>query len=217
MKKILNILGVIFIIFILSGATILTIWSPINKPTSFNDSVRFTKISTATVIDSILTFHNGKMYKLATTTTNAGYTISAYSAGTFPILTATSVPLDFGTTDPIITIDQAGTYQITISAFYNTSGATYTDTAKAQMTLRRTNNTAANIANTNDSCIISIMTTSTQLAGKLVSQIVYTTSNDATHGTNICDILSLYGSVTRTPSAGSVKCRRAWIVAVKLN
>ena len=73
------------------------------------------------------------------------YNLSAYGVGTAYAFTNTAAAIDFGTTDPSIVLDKAGTYDIcaVVNMAYN--GATVV-AETASLKVRRTNNTAADLS-----------------------------------------------------------------------
>lgn len=73
------------------------------------------------------------------------YNLSAYGVGTAYSLTNTAAAIDFGTTDPAIVLDKAGTYQL--CGQVNLAYAAATVVAEtATIKVRRTNNTAADLS-----------------------------------------------------------------------
>lgn len=139
----------------------------------------------------------------------AGIEQEAYSAGTVYSLTATPALLDFGTTDPTLTVTTAGTYLIFWGGNYKYTGATFAANQTANMKVRRTNNTAADISNATLTLTTRIITTVTDdlavAAGKPVKYV-------AAAG----DILQVWGSLSATPSVGTVDCTDAWILVLKI-
>lgn len=136
--------------------------------------------------------------------------LSVYAAGTAYALTASSAALDFGTTDPSLTISKAGTYLLLgrVSLKYN--AATFVASRTVTIKLRRTNNTAADVSNSTITLATDIVTTVTaEFVVASLPPIVYTT-------TNLDDAIALYGNVSVVPSAGSLDAIEASIVAVRL-
>lgn len=133
---------------------------------------------------------------------------TSYAAGTAYTLTATPAQLAFGTTSPSITIQNAGTYLIRGTVGVKYVSATYAGAQTITLKLRRTNNTAADITSGSRAVELPVLTTFT--GGDVISppEVVYT----ATAG----DIVQLFGSVSATPSAGSVTTDSAEIVAIRL-
>lgn len=136
------------------------------------------------------------------------YTV--YAAGTAYSLTATPAALDFGTTDPTKVIDVAGTYLIFSRAYLKYNAATYAGTQTATIKLRRTNNTAGDLTNATTTATLRIITTITDTVGIMeLPPVLYTTAN-------IDDSISIFGSVSAVPAAGSVDVTEASIVAIRL-
>jgi hypothetical protein len=137
-------------------------------------------------------------------------TFSAYAAGTAYQLTTTAAKLDFGTTDPSITLTAAGTYQLFARARIDYNGATFAANRFVTLKIRRTNNTAADIANSPATFQTAIITTQTYTAAVLnLPVVVYTTAN-----TN--DVLELWGSIDTGPTAGSIDAVESEIVAIRI-
>jgi hypothetical protein len=136
--------------------------------------------------------------------------LATYAAGTAYSLTASDAAVDFGTTDPTITIATAGTYLIQGRANLKYNGATYAGTQTATVHLRRTNNTPADISNATTTATMRIVTTITDTVGVMpLPPVIYT----ATAG----DVISVYGSLSAAPAAGSVDCTEASIVAIRIS
>lgn len=139
-----------------------------------------------------------------------GANLAVYASGTSYQLTATPALLNFGTTDPQLTISSAGTWLILARARLDYNGATFAAVRTATLKVRRTNNTPADIANTSAGVLTDIITTLTYtLAIVGLQPIIYVT-------TNANDVLELWGSVSVVPSAGSLDASEASIVAIKL-
>jgi hypothetical protein len=135
-------------------------------------------------------------------------TQSVTAAGTAYQLTATSAFLNFGTTDPTVTVTAAGTYLVLARARLDYNGATFAAHRTITLKLRRTNNTPADLV----SCAAGtdIITTLSYPAADLQTPpLIYT----ATAG----DILQLWGDVSVVPTAGSLDATEATIVLVKLS
>ncbi len=77
-------------------------------------------------------------------TTPLNNLLSAYGAGTAYSLTNAAAAIDFGTTDPSITLSNAGAYTIYAQIHVAYAAATVA-TETATFTVRRTNNTAADL------------------------------------------------------------------------
>lgn len=153
----------------------------------------------------------------ATTATTAranlgvgGANLSVYASGTAYQLTNTDALLNFGTTDPSLTITSAGVWLILATARIDYTGATFAASRTLNLKLRRTNNTAADIANSTRQGLTDIITTLTYTFGVFaLPPVIYTTTNNN-------DILELWGSISTVPSAGSLDASAAEIIAVKL-
>ncbi len=139
-----------------------------------------------------------------------GKTVTVYGAGTAYALTNTAAAIDFGTTDPSITLDAAGTYLIMgqVNLAYN--GATVA-AETATVKVRRTNNTAADL-----SAVVVIdlpaATTLTHTYGVVpIPPFVYTT-------TVADDVVKLFANVSAGLSAGTIDATAIGtsLVAVRL-
>ncbi len=139
-----------------------------------------------------------------------GASLSVYATGTAYQLTATPALLDFGTTDPSLVISSPGVWLLLARARIDNNAKTTAAVRTITILLRRTNNTAANIANSSTACKTAIMTTLTfTLAEMELPAIIYTTVNSD-------DILQLWGSADDISGAGTFDAVEASIVAVKL-
>lgn len=133
----------------------------------------------------------------------------AYSAGTVYTLTTTSQKVDFGTTDPVVTIPAPGTYLIFTNLKVEYDGLT-TLLNTCNFKLRRTNNTAVDIPNaTTNFGVVATLLTGT--GGDVdIAPVIYTTTNSN-------DVLELWGNrQTGITVTGSIKVGEASIVAVRL-
>ena len=145
--------------------------------------------------------------------TNLGVTsanqLSVYAVGTAYSLTNTPAALDFGTTDPSLTLTAAGTYLIIATTKLDLTGATFAASRTVTLKLRRTNNTAADLTNGTITYATPITTTLTNTMDYPTWYAVYTTA--ATD-----DVITIFGDVSTVPSAGSLDASAASIVAVRL-
>jgi hypothetical protein len=139
-------------------------------------------------------------------------TLSAYAAGTVYSLTNSSAALDFGTTDPSITITTAGTWKITACVQLTYTGATVA-TETASLKLRRTNNTAADLTSSTVTIDLPVATTLTNTYGMVMLPAVYYTT------ANVNDVVTIFGNVSATLGAGTIDAAAAgtWIVAERLS
>lgn len=136
---------------------------------------------------------------------------SAYASGTVYTLTTTSQKVDFGTNDPSITIPAAGTYLILTNIKLGYAGVTTILNRNIDLKLRRTNNTASDITNSNTSFTIPILGTAiTGTAGDCdVPALIYTTSNSN-------DVIELWGSISAGLATGTAQVQEASIVVVRI-
>lgn len=142
------------------------------------------------------------------TITNVISTFSVTAAGTAYQFTTSSATLDFGTTDPTLTITQPGTYIILcrVNVLYNAS--TFAASRTLTLKLRRTNNTAADVKTmTAATDIITALTYTFGVFG--FEPVIYTT-------TNADDALAITGFINTGPTAGSLDATEASIVAFRL-
>lgn len=133
---------------------------------------------------------------------------SAYAAGTAYTYTGTHAVLHLGTTDPTVTLNQAGTYLITGSVGVKYVGATYAGAQSVTNAFRRTNNTAADLANGKRVTELPVLTTFTGGDVLALPPIIYTAASG--------DIISIFGALTALPAAGSVVADSAEIVAIRI-
>jgi hypothetical protein len=137
--------------------------------------------------------------------------LTAFAAGTVYTLTATSAAVDFGTTDPSLVISAAGTYSIRAMVKVSLNGATFVANQTLTIKLRRTNNTAADVANSTTTYVVPIVTTLTNtLAVIPLPEILYTTAltNDA---------VTIFADIAVLPSAGSITISEASLIAVRIS
>ena len=136
--------------------------------------------------------------------------LTVYAVGTAYQLTNTAALLNFGTTDPVITITKPGTYLLLSRAELDYNGATFAASRTVTLKLRRTNNTAADVANALLTVGTEIVTTVTNTFGDFaLPPVIYTTVNSN-------DIIQLFGDVSVVPTAGSLDAVSADIVAIRL-
>lgn len=135
--------------------------------------------------------------------------VAVYASGTAYTLTATAAALDFGTTDPALTISAAGNYRITASYIVNYVGATTTNQF-VTMKLRRTNNTAADIANSSQDFTLGTFASTTFTAFTSTGREVgYTTANAN-------DSITIFGNINVLPTAGSIQVVGAAITVERI-
>ena len=131
---------------------------------------------------------------------------SAYGAGTSYQLTTTPAAVVLGTTNPTITLGKAGTYLIIADVVVDYNGATFAAGRDVIAKIRRTNNTAADLTGGARTIKTNITTTETGTLVCVSIAITYTT-------TATDDALTIFGSVSALPSAGSLDISDANIIA----
>lgn len=125
-----------------------------------------------------------------------GTTATAYGTGTAYVLTNTAAALNFGTTDPAVTLTAAGTYLLMGQVHLAYNAATVV-AETATVKIRRTNNTAADLSPV---VVIDlpVATTLTYSYGVVpIPPVIYTTA--ATD-----DAVTIFGNVSATLGAGSI-------------
>lgn len=136
--------------------------------------------------------------------------LSVYAGGTAYSFTNAAALLNFGTTDPSLTISAPGIYLIFARVRVDLTAATFAAVRNLTLKLRRTNNTAADITNSSMGAKTPITTTETFTMGIFDLQpLVYTTTNSD-------DVLEIWGGLDTVPSAGSLDAVEASIVAVRI-
>jgi hypothetical protein len=136
--------------------------------------------------------------------------LSVYASGTAYSLTNSSTLLNFGTTDPTLVINQAGTYLIMARVRVDYNSSTFAAVRTATFKLRRTNNTAADLTGSSTSAKTDIITALSYTMGiYALPPVFYTT-------TNTDDSIDLMGMINTVPTAGSLDCVEASIVAIRL-
>jgi hypothetical protein len=137
--------------------------------------------------------------------------LSVYATGTVYTLTNASAAVDFGTTDPIITVNAVGTYAIRAKVKVALNAATFAANRTLTVKLRRTNNTAADVANSTTTWIVPVTTSTTNtLAVIELPEVLYTTALTT-------DTLTLFADISVVPTAGTISIDEASIVAVRLS
>ncbi len=141
----------------------------------------------------------------------AGTTTSFYTAyGGLYTMTATTNTIAVGASSVTVTIPVAGTYLLLSNANFVYNAATFAASQVVTMAIYRQNNTPGVVTNALVQGRTRIITTITDEAGTYeIPPVIYVT-------TNANDVLSLHGSVTVVPSAGSLQANKACLVAVRL-
>ncbi len=132
-----------------------------------------------------------------------------YASGTAYTLTATPSLADFGTTDPTLTLGEAGRYLIMSRARFDANAATFAASRTITTYLYNVNN-AATISNSTQAVLTPVITTSTETMPPYGTTVIYTAAADN-------EIIQLWTSVSVIPSAGTLTCAAAEIVAIKLD
>lgn len=157
----------------------------------------------------VVGFSNGQPSAVTGPVSNT--TIVGTASGTTYSLTNTAALVDFGTTDPSITLNVAGTYLLMARARVDYNAATFAAVRTATLKLRRTNNTAADVTGTSSSFLTSIITLLSFTASTIIlPPVIYTTALTS-------DIIQLWGSIDTVPSAGSIDITEANVVAIRLS
>lgn len=136
--------------------------------------------------------------------------LAAYGSGTAYTLTNAAAAVVFGTTSPTITISTAGIWLISGGATIDYVGATFAANQTIPVKLRRTNNTATDLASGSVTATAQIITALTFTGPSVnVPPVVYTTALAT-------DIITLFANVSTLPGAGSITISNAWITALKV-
>lgn len=160
--------------------------------------------------DTVISRIGQRWDQLRAAIANPQYRIAAYADGSSYSFTTSSAALTFGLSNPAVIIAQAGTYLIRgrVHVYYN--GATFAAVRDLELKYRRTNNTAADLADGSTIVYCEIATTRT---GTFVvvemPEVVYTTDN-------LDDNVAIYGQVSALPSAGSLDAIEAHIIAQRV-
>ena len=137
---------------------------------------------------------NGPLYPVADTT---GLTTN---------LTASAVAV--GSSTPLL-LSAPGTYYTSATVNTAFSGATFAAIQQATCYLYRTNNTPATISDTTSTVVLPIITTTTLTGPTLqLGPVAYTTANTT-------DSISVYCSLSATPSVGNVQVTATHITALR--
>lgn len=197
-------------------------WMVVGQPIFVEGPATFTvaSITNTTEIEATFLGQTNDLAPAATVSSGAGVspggiqgTIvqqNVFAAGTAYQLTATSALLDFGTTDPTLTLTGTGTYILFARVRYDYTGATFAASRTVTTKIRRTNNSATDVTNGSVGWTTQIITTLTFTAAIVtIGPVAYTTSGAG-------DILQLWGDVSVVPSAGSLDAVEANLMAVKI-
>ena len=137
--------------------------------------------------------------------------LSVYATGTVYTLTNASAGVDFGTIDPIVTLNAVGTYALRARVKVALNGATFAANRTLTLKLRRTNNTAADVASSTTTYIVPIVATITNTLAIIdLPEVFYTTALTT-------DTIQIFSDISTVPSAGSITIDEASIIAVRLS
>lgn len=142
----------------------------------------------------------------AITTSNP---LTVYAAGTAYTLTGSTAALDFGTTDPVLVINQAGTYLIVARTVVSLP-AGLGDAGSLSFKLRRTNNTAADVSNSASTGLLWDNSLASDVNTLIVPfpAVIYTTATTT-------DSLTIFGHDAGSPGTPA-SVTAASIVAIRL-
>ncbi|CAB4177959.1 hypothetical protein UFOVP1007_7 [uncultured Caudovirales phage] len=139
-----------------------------------------------------------------------GKTVTAYGVGTVYTFTNTATAVTFGTTNPSIVLDAAGTYLVSAQVHLAYAGATVV-AETATLKVRRTNNTAADLSVV-PVIDLPVSTTLTNSYGTVsIPPFVYTT-------TAVDDAVTIFANVSAALGAGTITATAIGtsLVAVRL-
>lgn len=134
--------------------------------------------------------------------------LSVIASGTAYTLTTSFANVDFGTNDPILTIDSPGTYKLVFVIQTSLVSAT-TTTQSVSYKMRRTNNTAADIAGTTFGDPLPVATTTSMLGPTITLTIDYTTVNSD-------DAITIQGALSGALGAGTATTSAVTAIAFRL-
>ena len=133
--------------------------------------------------------------------------IAAYASGTAYTVTTVDSPVVFGTSQPAISLTRAGYWRLTARVKLNYVGATFAASRNVTIKIRRTNNTASDVANAQTTFQTEIITTLSYTADVIVlPDVTYQTAN-------VDDALTIYIVIDTGPTAGSLTVAEASIYA----
>ncbi len=152
----------------------------------------------------------GRAARIPVESIDLGYNTAAYASGTTYNLTASYATINFSIADPVITLAEPGTYLILAGANLKYEAATFATTQFASFLIRRSNNTPANLSNSDRTITLRIITTITDHAGTVIMPpLIYSTETSG-------DMLELQGKLSATPSAGSLTVTSSEIIAIRI-
>lgn len=161
------------------------------------------------VVDSIISDNGSDISvggPLVATRLSGSLIYRAIAAGTAYALTDTQAALDFGTTDPSVTLAVAGTYILSGMAQVELVGTTYVANQTLTVKTRKTSGTPADVTGSTATITLPIVTTITQtLMQVMLPPVEYVATAN--------DVLALFGAVNALPGAGTVEISAAWLMA----
>jgi len=160
--------------------------------------------------DTVLSRIDQRWDELRSALSDPKYRVVAYAAGSVYSLTATPAALTFGTDNPAVIIQQAGTYLLRARAVVLYNGATFAANRTLTLRYRRTNNIAGYLTNGATLLTTAIVTTHTgTFAVVELPEVVYSTFA-------LDDNIAIYGDISVVPSAGSLDVVEAHIIAQRV-
>ena len=133
------------------------------------------------------------------------------SVGTVYAVTDTSAAVTFGTSQPVITITQPGTFRITGRLVIEFDAATFAENRVVTLKLRRTNNTPLDLPDGTVPLPSGVYTTHTGLMS-----VLYWDAADYTTAAND-DSFTIFAGVSVEPTAGSLIISQAVITARRVS
>lgn len=199
--------------------------------TSISTSISNNTITSAKIVDGSITAsdlnsmsatngqvlkYNGTAWAPATDATGSAPgtdKAAVYSIGTPYNITTTPAKVDFtgaSSVDPSVVIPAPGTYVIMSNVRIDYAGLTNVAANTVSVKLRRTNNTATDIANATGDFTVPPVTLLTSTGGDCdISTVFYTTTNSN-------DIIEIWASRSASISVGNIVAGNAWIVAYRI-
>ncbi len=146
-------------------------------------------------------FNTGNAVKLASTAT-------VYAAGTKYALTNTAALLDFGTTDPTLTLPaNYSSYILKARVRIDFTGTTFAANRTVTLKLRKTTGTAGDVANSTITLVTPVITTLTETWMVVdLPTVVFINESSST--------IQIWGSIDVVPEAGTIDVVEASIIAI---
>lgn len=134
--------------------------------------------------------------------------VEVFGSGTVYSVTTTPALLNLGTTQPSVQLGAAGLWLIFARARFDLNGATF-GAVRTLTTLVRNVTTSTNLPNSSATQKIQVVTTETFTLPGYEKVFTYESSADN-------ELIQLWASLSVGPSAGSVDCAEADILAIKI-